>query len=371
MSSLRAKRCNLSFVLLALASVSFADEHDALPCFDAAAWPEADQLFRGDPHWLGADSAFSIDLGNDRSLWLFGDTWIDVAGEGARQNARMIRNSVAIQSGNDPSQATIKFYWDNSGEQPRALFRREDDHWYWPGHGAVVNGKLIIFLNRLRASSAGLGFEADGWNTVLIENPAEPVSEWVVREIETPANPMGITPGFAGVLILGEHLYAFGSQHPVKSHPVFIARWTLDDVANGELMLPEWWAGGDYGWVANDSMPPRWPVFNGGQTEMTFHFDVVSGKFLAIQTAGFGAANVMVRYADELTGPWSQPQQIFEPVEKSRPNVLIYAGKAHPQLSGADLVLSYATNTTDFAEHFSDPDIYYPHFVRLTRCRKK
>ena len=47
---------------------------------------------------------------------------------------------------------------------------------------------------------------------------------------------------------------------------------------------------------------------------------------------------------------------------------MIYAGKAHPQLAGADLVLTYATNTFVFAEHFSDEDIYYPHFVRLNRC---
>jgi hypothetical protein len=368
-SSLRAKRGSLVAFLLALVSVSFADEHEATPCFDAAAWPEADRLFRGDQHWLGADSAFSIDLGNGRSLWLFGDTWIDVAGKGSRQGASMIRNSVAIQSGSDPSRASIKFSWDNSGERPRALFRRDDDNWYWPGHGAVVQGKLIIFLNRLRASSAGLGFETDGWNAVLIENPAEPVSEWVIREIATPANPMGITPGFAGVLALDDYLYAFGTQHPVKSHPVFVVRWTLDDVASGELMRPEWWGGGDYGWVADDSVTPRWPIFNDGQTEMTFHFDPISTRFLAVQTVGFGAANLVIRHAEGLTGPWSPAQQVFEPPQKSRPNVLIYAGKAHPQLSGADLVLSYATNTTEFAEHFSDKNIYYPHFVRLTRCR--
>ena len=47
---------------------------------------------------------------------------------------------------------------------------------------------------------------------------------------------------------------------------------------------------------------------------------------------------------------------------------MIYAGKAHPQLEGADLVLTYATNSFEFADHFSDPTIYYPRFVRLSRC---
>jgi hypothetical protein len=59
---------------------------------------------------------------------------------------------------------------------------------------------------------------------------------------------------------------------------------------------------------------------------------------------------------------------IYRPVEYNRPNVMLYAAKAHPQLTGADLVLTYATNTFQFSEHLSDSLIYYPRFVRLDRC---
>ena len=31
---------------------------------------------RGRPRWLGGDGAYSIDLGGDRTLWLFGDSFI-------------------------------------------------------------------------------------------------------------------------------------------------------------------------------------------------------------------------------------------------------------------------------------------------------
>ena len=46
-----------------------------------------------------------------------------------------------------------------------------------------------------------------------------------------------------------------------------------------------------------------------------------------------------------------------------------HGDKAHPELTGADLILTYATNTFEFAEHLSDSLIYYPRFVRLNRCR--
>ena len=59
----------------------------AVPCFEASAWREADQLFRRDPHWVGADGASSVDLGGGRTLWLFSDTWIDPSGQGTREGA--------------------------------------------------------------------------------------------------------------------------------------------------------------------------------------------------------------------------------------------------------------------------------------------
>jgi hypothetical protein len=76
-----------------------------------------------------------------------------------------------------------------------------------------------------------------------------------------------------------------------------------------------------------------------------------------------------MRAAPALTGPWSAPRMIYRPPEYYRPNVMIYAGKAHPELSGADLVLTYATNSFEFGEVLTDSLSYYPRFIRLERCR--
>jgi hypothetical protein len=95
----------------------------------------------------------------------------------------------------------------------------------------------------------------------------------------------------------------------------------------------------------------------------------VSGGFLAVQSVGFGAADVTMRAAPALTGPWTDPRMIYRPPEYYRPNVMIYAAKAHPELRGADLVLTYANSTFQFAEQLADSLDYYPRFVRLERCR--
>ncbi|MCA1733021.1 MAG: DUF4185 domain-containing protein, partial [Acidobacteria bacterium] len=62
------------------------------------------------------------------------------------------------------------------------------------------------------------------------------------------------------------------------------------------------------------------------------------------------------------------PRLLYRPSEYYRPNVMIYAAKAHPHLTGAYLPLTYANNSLEFADHLRDESTYYPRFVRLTRC---
>jgi len=341
----------------------------ATPCFEAAAWREADQLFRRDPHWVGGDGASSVVLGDGRILWLFGDSWIDPAGEHARRGARMISNSVAIQTGTNPATASIQFYWRWAADgSPAAIVPDEPDERHWFGNGVRVGDRLVLFLNRVRSTTSGIGFESVGWVAWMVDNPDADPPQWRMNRLGSFSNPLGVLVGFAAVLVLDEHVYAFGSQDPVKSHPIHAVRWPSQQVGKGDLTNPEWWAGDRLGWVPDASLAPRQPLFDNGASELSIHRDAATGRFLAFQTQGFGPADVMIRTAPTFTGPWSGPGMVYRPSEYDRPNVMIYSAKAHPELTGADLVLTYATNTFRFDEHFSDPDIYYPRFVRLARC---
>jgi len=339
------------------------------PVFVASSWSEADRLFRNDPQWAGADDAYSIDLGEGRTLWLFGDTFIDTTSRRAREGASFIRNSIGIQTGYDPSNATMDFYWrTNSDGAPASFFPERDGEWFWPGHGVRIGDQLLLFLMRIRSTGTGLMFEGYDWEAVLVGNlDADPLA-WDVKWLETPGNDLGVIVGSASVVVVGEHLYAFGSQEPVVPHPIFVVRWPVDEVVRGDLANMEWWTGAETGWMHQSEAELRpQPVYQNGQTEQTIHYDEASRRFLQVQTMGFGPAVITLRAADQLTGIWSEPDTIYTPPEFSRPNVMIYAGKAHPQLAGADLVLTYATNTLDFTELFSDSLIYYPRFIRLTR----
>lgn len=339
-----------------------------VPCFEASSWQAADQLFRGDPHWVGGDGAYSVDLGDSRILWLFGDSWIDPSGRGTRHGARMVSNSVAIQSGSNPANGSIRFYWGRSADGGPAAFVPDDpDERHWFGSGARVDDRLILFLSRTQHAEGGLGFHHVGTVAWMVENPDAEPPAWRMRRLTMPTNPLGVLVGFASAQRLGDYLYAFGSQDHVSSHPIFAVRWHVDEIRDGDLRNAQWWAGDDRGWVPDSSSTSRRPLFENGASELSIHFD--GDRFLAVQTRGFGPADVVIRAAPALTGPWSEAHMIYRPPEYDRPNVMIYTARAHPELAGGDLILTYSTNTSEFAEHFSDSLIYYPRFVRLSSCR--
>lgn len=327
------------------------------PAFRAEAWPSADRLFRTDPRWLGGDGAYSIELGNGRTLWLFGDTLIKPSGKGGRDGSVMVRNSAGLQEGLDPSTAKMRFYWDEQSGRPGDFFAAPQDEWLWPGHGTRLSSGLLIFMLRIRAKGDGVfGFEPFGWSAYLVENPDEPPSRWRPRRLETPEDGPGLCSG--ALLEWNEHLYAYCPSEP--EHKVFLARWDARRAAQGDLSSPRWWTG--TGWA---DAPSATPSFNEGQTELSVHYDARLKKFVETQSIGFGAAELALRFAPRPEGPWSKPLRVYRPPESDRKEALVYAGKAHPHLSGSRLTLTYASNAWDPNLLFSDDSLYYPRFVRL------
>lgn len=83
-----------------------------------------------------ADGGASVDLGDGRILWLFGDTIPDT---GAWD-----RNSAVIQAGGDFQRIPGTFV-------PHSLA----DHWYWPGAGKVEGGRLHLLMQDFLRTGTG------------------------------------------------------------------------------------------------------------------------------------------------------------------------------------------------------------------------
>jgi hypothetical protein len=361
-----------AFRALVLVAAATACDGGAPPAPEVTgeAWAAADSLFHRDPSWLGADAAYSIDLGNDRSLWLFGDTFVATSDAHVRSEARMPRNTLALQSGRDPVTADIGFFWRTGPDgAPASFFPEQGERWHWPGHGARLGegGPLVLFLSVLRPTPGqGLGFASAGWRAVVIDAPDADPAGWAPRAVEIPAAPFDAIVGGA-VVREGGWVTALATRFE-GTHTGYLARMREDDLMAGAA-VPEWWAGAR-GWVgqaALDGLPEA--VLDDAGAECSLHFDAGLGRWIHVASRGFGATTIAVRIAERIEGPYSAAVDAFTPPESSGPSPFVYAAKAHPELAGPDggLVVTYATNSFDFGTLFKPEGaaLYWPRFVRV------
>ena len=353
----------LSLVLSTCTTLrDFAPGEQAPPAVAAERWPQAEEAFRRDRFWLGGDGASSVPLGGDRVLWLFGDSLIGDGKSRDRRQSLVVRNTVAIQNGLDPSSAAVAFSWKTRAGKPEAFFPSKGETWYWPGSGVLVRGRLLVFLMEISPAPGELGFDASGWAAVLVENPGDEPGSWRMTSLDVPGNRFRVVVGSACCFVEGGHLYAFGAD--ASSLGAFLVRWTLEAAASGDLGRPEWWAGKG-GWVAQEKLAraPE-PLFRDAQMEFTVHREPALGRYVAVQTGSFTDHCLVLRSSRSLTGPWSAKKGFYCPEEPG--GVLVYAGKAHPGLAGADLVCTLATNSLDADRVLGDDRLYFPVFVRGT-----
>src|SRR5262245_57185871 len=279
--------------------------------------PSEDALFHQEPRWLGADGAYTIDLGSDRTLWLFGDSFIATSPAHVRTEATLVRNSVAVMTGRDPLTATMQFSWTD-GSPPSAFFPDAGDHWFWPADGVrVPGGPLIVLLTEQQPTPGqGLGFASAGWRAVRITDPDAPPATWTLEPVATRPAPYAADAAIACSAVDGEELIAVVVDGP--AHDGRLARWPLTAVDAGDLLRPAWWTA--YAVVAEELLvaPPA-VVIPDGSTECSLARDFY-GDWYYIQSRGFGASTIALRRAFEIEGEWSRPQDMITPPESGASN---------------------------------------------------
>lgn len=325
---------------------------------EAARWEEAEKIFRSDPRWLGGDGAASVDLGHGRVLWLFGDSFIDPSGSGSRRTSDLVRNSIAVQTGYDPTSASMQFAWKMKDGKPAPFFARQGENWFWPASGVMAGKRLLIFLMEIGTAKNELGFEARGWKAVLITNPQEEPDRWRLTYLKSPQR-QGFIVGAGNALLENGFLTVFAADG--KDRDVYLVRWPERSARAGTLTSPQWWAGDKAGWVGSPADRKRLQrVIAEGQTEFTVEYRPRLRHYLQIQTLSLLNPCLSIAAAAAATGPWSGKTCFFSPPEQDMPDLLIYAGKSHPMLHGTDMAFTYCVNTTKEDRLLTDMTIYFP-----------
>jgi hypothetical protein len=335
-------------------------------------WAGAEKLFRGDRSWLGGDAAFSVDLGQGRVLWLFGDSFVSPSASSSRSGAPLARNTIAVEHGYDPTAATIDFHFrrDASG-QPSAFFASPGgDRWFWPGPGVRLGGVLVVFLWQMRPDTSDpIGFKNDAPMVALVPNPDLAPEAWQITTQALPTNSWGVFLGTGAAMVQGDHLYVLSCVEP-GNHDVYLARWPVAEASAGTFGDPEWATDASGGFTRQSQLAgPPMRLFDQGHTELSVHLDPATNQLVVVQPLGFPKGDIVMRTAPALWGPWSAPSVVYHPPEEQCSGVLTYAAKAHPELRspalGGKVAVTYATNAGDFFTLASDTSLYFPRFVKL------
>jgi hypothetical protein len=321
--------------------------------------------------WIGGDGAHSLALRDNKTLWLFSDTWIGKINGDKREDATIVNNTLAIQTGSASDPSLEFFIQKDAKGAPTAWITPADGRgWFWLQAGIVVNGHFTIFLTQIeKTSDPGVfGFRQMGQWIGVVENAKGDPLKWTIKQSKLPhtfySSERETTFG-AALLRHGDHVYIYGTDEDVKPKHrdrfLIVARAPAAKLAD----FGAWEFYADGKWQSDFRKSTRLAKDLASDGSVTYLPD--RKQFILVYTQGGLSKKILARAAKNPWGPWSDPTTIYECPEMAKDKRLFcYNAKAHATLSsGNELVVSYVTNSTDFWQVAADASLYWPKFVRV------
>jgi hypothetical protein len=340
------------------------------PRFLTEPLPRYDAAFERMSGWTGGDGAHSIALNGGRILWMFGDTLVGRVQDGRRLDSRLINNSAAIQTGREPTDAAITFFYRTLTDgSPEALVKPTDGSgWFWPYHGVRTPQGLFLFLLQIEPADgpAGFGFKLVSTWIGQVANLDEPPERWVLKQQRIPWGSSGQVFGSA-VMVQGDTCYIYGTMDDRSSglavkHAI-VARVPTARV--DDFSAWRFFANGD--WVSDADRAGR--VCENVASEFSVSYRPALGRYVLVYSEGGLSPNIVLRFSRQPEGPWTDPLPVYRcPEVDWDPRIFCYAAKEHPELGVApgELIVTYMANATDFALLESDARLYRPRFLRIS-----
>ncbi len=335
--------------------------------------PEFEEHFNRTQGWTGADGVYSVQLRDSLVVWLFGDTWIGEVNNSRHENATMIANSIALQTGAQSDSVRFEFYWKTpKGENHQPFISPktgEGKFWFFDGY--MNHNILYLFLMQIErtGSSSIFDFRINGNWIAVIDNPFDSPAEWNFQQFEIPWADFKKTERLYFGSAFLEHdglLYIYGVKEKESGYrlnkTMVVARVNLQDIVHFE----KWEFLSAEGWKENADQLAE--LFGGFSTEYTVHYQTYLNRYVVTYTENGMSKNILLRFSKSPIGPWSDPVLVYQcPEVDWSENYFCYAAKAHPHLSQDEnqIVISYVCNSLSFGEMAEDTRIYRPRFISV------
>jgi hypothetical protein len=315
-----------------------------------------------------SDGVISIDGGNNKSYWLWGDYFLGTVVNNVRINGTQLVSgncltvlhngiSTTYHGGTCPGTATA--YLSPADQLPR-----EGSGMYktivWPNHGIVQNNILHVFMSVfLKIGTGGLDIELHSTHYWRLDATTLAIIDMEQLSISTQS---GAHFGY-GVVEHEGYYYTYGS----------VACGTLcskASIARAQLVndkFTNWEVYTGTGWSTNNSA--QQPMDGFSQTLVSEQFSVFKhgNKFILLTQNRLGG-EIYTFTSDAPWGPWGNRKAHYTTPERDA-SYTTYNAMAHPQYPssvGNKLLVSYCVNASGngaLARLNSDVMSYRPRFI--------
>ena len=335
-----------------LAACAGAGPPDHLhPAFAVVPDTDFNRLFtRNGGGWTGGDGTLSVALGDGRTLWIFGDSFLGTVNpDGSRPtDAPMVRNCIVVQDGQN-----LTTRHGGTIDVPDSFFPPlAPGEWCWPADATVEGDRVHILLHRYRQLRPVLwDWQWTGTAVASLRLPDLKIERIV---------PLAVANSVMYVAIMesAEATFIFGVAESGTQRMVHIAR-----APPGNLIGPwEFFTGQDW---SSDPEATR-SVLAGVSSQ--FGVSALDESLILVtmdDRVPFSADLVMYR-APRPEGPWQGPCRLYRAPEASTV-LAAYNPFVHSQFTVAGrLLISYNLNhVSDPSVLYRDASIYRPRFVRV------
>ena len=314
-------------------------------------------------NWYGGDGAYSIALDKERTLWLFGDTFV------AREQGRKDRvdmdvvmgTTMAISTCGGNGQFKIQYYLKKKNGKFLSSFG--ENEWLWPQDPFIVNHVLYVPLLVVKAMldlSEPLNFKIVRHKIARIKKYtlADP-NQWIVDYIDLKeAIPPGIDAFATTSVVFQNYVYFYPLYTSVKKTGkisgnilVRIPVDKLDDFANFMEYLIK-----SGKWEKGLAPARAMIVLPAGVSELSVRYHADDNKWIAVYMSTINTGNhLLYQTADKPEGPWSKPIVLIKTVPEVDPQSprydkhnFCYAGKEHIEFARSrNLVVTYVCNSAE------------------------
>lgn len=307
----------------------------------------------------GGDGAISIPLSANKSLFLWGDSFIGEVKDNKRDTlSTLVFGNVFMTVDKNE----VKAYYKGNADKGSPWLAADsiDGHKtaLWPEHGFVKDGILHLFLANI--VMYGSGTWDFYWHSLMYYRLSADDFSVIDKRMLTSDEVGGIHLGFAFIQE-GDEIYTYGSKVVNDVSGLYLAKTKLTDNKLGDF---SYYANGK--WSDN---PLEATALPGVNTNVSEQFSVFKHDDKYVLLTQERAGKKIYSYvSDSPEGTWQNEKLLYTTPEPTAENDLYsYNAMAHHQYIRNDsLLICYNVNTPTMALHYKDASIYLPRFLRVS-----